>query len=259
MQLFFLSVRKFITRQGLWRVSLLGGSFMEQNLKFFSWTNPHRRETMTLHSVWKLKNHCREESISLSSVWKHFERQSLHQKAHTEEKPYHCQVCAKCFTKSLHEKTNTGKNPFCCQVCWNSLRDNLYIKKHTQKRNHIIVKSVQSVSQKVCMKKPKPKNQLRNRKESTLERRHLPALHVTKHFIKVEPWGNKVTQYTIRKSIDIADRTLEKKHNCRKFYTDFISFFVESINFSLLFVYLRYTKSCIIHSICESTSKILLI
>ena len=52
--------------------------------------------------------------------------------------------------------------------------------------------------------------------------------------------------------------TGEKQH-CRKFYTNFISFFIESINFSLVLVYLRYTKSCIIHSICESTSKLLLI
>ena len=66
---------------------------------------------------------------------------------HTEEKPYNCEVCQKCLTQTLHEKSNIGKNPFYCQVCENSLGDNFYIKTHTKKRNHIIVKSVQSVSQ----------------------------------------------------------------------------------------------------------------
>ena len=69
----------------------------------------------------------------------------FNEQTHTGEKPWRYIVCE-------NWKTNAGKNAFCCQVCENSLRDNLYIKTHTQKINHIIVKCVQSASQKVCMR-----------------------------------------------------------------------------------------------------------
>ena len=73
--------------------------------------------------------------------------------------------------------TNTGKNPFRCQVC--ELRDNLYIKTLTQKRNHIVVKCVESVS------------------------------HRHKQIYKM---GDKKSRTRLTQSMDIADRTLEKNN-----------------------------------------------
>ena len=61
--------------------------------------------------------HMQYVSQTLSMHFDNDKRQSLNQNTNTEEKPYHCEVGGKCFTKTLHVKSGTGKNEFCCELC----------------------------------------------------------------------------------------------------------------------------------------------
>ena len=59
-------------------------------------------------------------------------------------------MCGNFFTQTLNKKTNRGKSPFGCQAFENSFKDNIYLRTQTLKRNHIVVKCVESVSHKLC-------------------------------------------------------------------------------------------------------------
>ena len=59
-------------------------------------------------------------------------------------------MCGNFFTQTLNKKTNRGKCPFGCQAFENSFKDNIYLRTQTLKRNHIVVKCVESVSHKLC-------------------------------------------------------------------------------------------------------------
>ena len=148
-------------------------------------------------------------------------RDNLNIKTHTQERKFIIVMCVEgVLHKLCMKKSNTGKNQFRCQVCENSLRDNLYIITVTQKRNHIIVKCVESVSQTLL-------------KKQTHERIHFDVKCVKKFK---------------RQSLNQNTHTQKINH-----------IIVKCVQSASQKVCMRYTKSCIIHSICESTSKLLLI
>ncbi|XP_066428842.1 zinc finger protein 182-like isoform X1 [Eleutherodactylus coqui] len=89
----------------------------------------------------RLYSHSEENPFSCSECGKCFTRKSglsKHRRIHTGEKPYSCSQCGKCFTDKLslviHERIHTGERPFPCSECGKCFLTKAKLKAH--QRSH---------------------------------------------------------------------------------------------------------------------------
>ncbi|XP_039192496.1 zinc finger protein 287-like [Crotalus tigris] len=85
---------------------------------------------------------------------------NVHQKMHTQERPYKCMECGKSFTKkrnlNVHERIHTGERPYKCMECGKSFTQkgnlNLHERMHTGERLYKCMECGKSFTQKLLLK-----------------------------------------------------------------------------------------------------------